>query len=241
MKAQLLATCVLLASAGSAFAADPGVPLEEPPVGFSWTGAYVGGQVGYMWSRGDGDYIDIFEGDFGSVFNESTSVDSDGWLVGGQVGYNYQINNWVLGVEGEFAWSDSDGQNLIIDDTNGAQVATENVDLNWLGSLTARAGFAAERTLFYAKAGVGFTDIELKDIGLSGAVGATGSDTLTGWTLGAGAEHAFTDRWSVRGEYQFYSFDADATLDRVEDGAPFRTYDGDLDIHAIKFGVNYRF
>ena len=103
MKAQLLATCVLLASAGSAFAADPGVPLEEPPVGFSWTGAYVGGQVGYMWSRGDGDYIDIFEGDFGSVFNESTSVDSDGWLVGGQVGYNYQINNWVLGVEGEFA------------------------------------------------------------------------------------------------------------------------------------------
>jgi outer membrane immunogenic protein len=231
MKVQLLTTAMLLGLTGYSPAADPGVPLDEPPVTFSWTGGYIGGQVGYAWSRGSGDYINISP--FLPLLPESTSVDGEGWLAGGQIGYNYQINNWVFGLEGELAWSDADGKNPV--DNILGQVADLAVNVDWLGSLTARAGFAVERTLFYGKAGVGFTEIDLED-----SDSATGSDTLTGWTLGAGVEHAFTDHWTMRGEYQFYSFDADIAL-HLPNGTPFRNYDDVLDIHAIKIGVNYKF
>src|SRR5690606_20595327 len=98
MKKLLLTSTFLCVMSGYALAADA-VVYEAPPEVyvapvFNWTGAYIGGQVGYLW--GDGDLSDD---------TDSLDVDPDGWLGGIYVGYNYQLtNNVVLGVDADFAW-----------------------------------------------------------------------------------------------------------------------------------------
>ena len=237
MKTILLASTLLFVAAGSAFAADAVVyePVPEAaPAGFVWTGGYVGLQAGYAWGRGAGYYH------LGALA-EQAEIDNDGWLGGVQAGYNYQINNWVIGVEGDIAWSNAKSVNNIYR-LDGTDVADIHVDMDWLASLTARVGYAADRTLFYAKGGIGFTHMSLGDTFINGSpVFASGSDTVTGWTLGAGVEHAVTDKWTVKAEYQYYHFDAEIAVNRIADGVLWRTYDDNIDVHALKIGLNYKF
>ncbi|WP_378943133.1 outer membrane protein [Mesorhizobium sp. ANAO-SY3R2] len=238
MKTALLATTFLFAAAGSALASDA-VAYEAAPEaaagGFVWTGGYIGLHAGYAWTQGTGDYLEPT----GSLV-EQAEINSDGWLGGIQVGYNYQINNWVIGVEGDIAWSNANGLNNIL--AAGSDVADIDVEMDWLASLTARAGIAFDRTLFYAKGGIGFSHIALGDTGGNGmSVDADGSDTVTGWTLGGGIEHAVTDNWTVKAEYQYYRFNGNIELHRFVDGGNNRTYDDAFDAHALKIGVNYKF
>src|ERR1700681_265126 len=118
MKKLLLGTVTLaaMAAAGSALAGD--LPTKAPiykapvvvPVAYSWTGCYVGAHAGYGWGRDKNDFgraiatdpteIEGFPAEFGP-FDHNTN----GGVVGGQVGCNYQTGNWVVGVEGELWWS----------------------------------------------------------------------------------------------------------------------------------------
>lgn len=236
MKKLLLASVALAAlSAAPAFAAD--AIVEEPvlPVGFNWTGAYIGVHGGYSWGNGGTEYL-LPAG----ALVERIDTDANGWLGGVQVGYNYQVNNWVFGVEGDIAVSGADAGNNIFS-LAGADVADVDVDSDWQASLTVRAGYALDRTLFYAKGGVGFADLELTDkVNVTGVVNAKGSDTAVGWTVGGGVEHAFNDHWTIKGEYQFYRLNADVALNTAA-GVPFRIYDENFDIHAVKIGLNYKF
>jgi outer membrane immunogenic protein len=117
-------------------------------------------------------------------------------------------------------------------------VATTHSEIDYLGSITGRLGYAVDRVLFYAKGGVGFTRLEITDIPLGGGFNASGEESMAGWTLGGGVEYALNDNWTLKGEYQFYRFSADVALDNP---ALFRTYDDDFDIHAVKIGFNYKF
>jgi outer membrane immunogenic protein len=238
MKTILLASTFLFAVAGNALAADAVVYEPTPevvPAGFVWTGGYVGLHAGYAWSRGMGDYLDT-AGD--AV--EKADVASHGWLGGVQAGYNYQVGNWVIGVEGDIAWSNANGFNDI---TAGRyDVADIEVNMDWLASLAARAGISMDRTLFYAKGGVGFAQVELGDSEGNGhPIAGAGSDTLTGWTVGGGVEHAVTDNWTVKAEYQFYRFASDMAIIKFSDGLRMRTFDDNIDVHALKVGLNYKF
>ena len=103
MKKLLLSSTFLVIVSGAATAADLRLPVKAAPVAaaplFSWTGCYVGAHVG-------GATIHTFtatnfEG------SASTSDNGSGAVAGGQVGCNYQQGNWVFGVEGEGAWSNS--------------------------------------------------------------------------------------------------------------------------------------
>jgi outer membrane immunogenic protein len=91
---------VAFTSVVSASAADlprpvyKAAPYLSPAPVFSWTGFYIGGHGGYGWSRLSGT------GTFGS-----DSITAKGWLAGGQLGYNYQIGQFVIGVEGEYSWA----------------------------------------------------------------------------------------------------------------------------------------
>ena len=227
---RILAAAVFFAFSTPAMPADLAPAAAEPmtPVAlpYSWTGFYLGANAGYAWGQGDGSYSD------GVIF-ETAHPKADGALVGGQAGYNYQWGSWVLGAEAELDYSSATGTSPI-----DAFVPAHNDNaLDYLGSATLRAGYAFDRFLVYAKGGVGFTQLKMKDFD-GGGYNAKGSGNLAGWTLGAGLEYALTDHWSVKGEYQYYRFDAKVALN---DPSPFRTYDDIFTVHAIKAGVNYKF
>lgn len=210
MKKFLIALGMSL-TAGSAIAADAIIYEPAPvapfaPVVYDWTGVYLGVQGGYSWT-------DI------SALGET--VDFNGGLVGAHVGANWQSGAFVLGLEGdiEHAWNDV---------TRG--ITTVGTD--WQGSLRVRAGYALDRTLIYATGGLAVihATIDVNDP-ILGALDAT--DTLTGYTVGGGVEHAFADNWTGRVEYRYADFGSNNLFD-LGDSA-------DVDQHAVRVGLSYKF
>jgi outer membrane immunogenic protein len=216
-------TLVALCALGSAAtAADLGGGrrghISEGPIlvdkPFSWTGLYVGASVGYGWS-------DIDWTETGPDFNGSHS--GEGWLAGGQIGYNLQAGRFVYGIEGDFTKAWIDGGNGCCDHS-----------VNWLASVRGRAGITGfdNRTLFYATAGAAWADVDYASIN-----GST-SNTHFGWVAGGGIERALTPNLSARVEYLYYNFDdSTAAPGTVAPGAA--TFDPT--IHTVRFGVNYKF
>ena len=160
----VLATSAL---ATSAVAAD--LPLKAPappPVqAVSWTGLYVGGHAGYAWGRSDGDLT--FDPGTGPivVFDPShRRIDAEGWLAGGQIGFNYQINSVVFGLEADASWTNLKGRgsfNTIPGDVNWT---IEN-RLDWFGTVRGRAGVAVNNFLLYGTAGVAFGQTKANQCG----------------------------------------------------------------------------
>src|ERR1700683_5500755 len=87
----------------------------------------------------------------GITVNDSSNT-INGWLGGGQLGYNYQFDRWVFGVESEFSWSNLQGCGLC--NVVGVNNCSDRV--NWLTTVAGRAGFTIDRVLIYAKAGGGW-------------------------------------------------------------------------------------
>jgi outer membrane immunogenic protein len=214
-----VAVCCALAQA--AFAADLGGSrrgrISEGPVfqqaPFSWTGFYVGTHVGYGWSDIDWQETPAFDG----------THSGNGWLAGGQIGYNWQAGSLVYGLEADFTKSWIDGGNGCCDHS-----------VNWLASVRGRAGITAfdNRTLFYVTAGGAWADIDYSSIS------GTHSDTHFGWVAGAGIERALTPNLSARVEYLYYGFnDASAPAGAVSPGAA--TFDPT--IQTVRFGLNLKF
>ncbi len=209
MKKIALATSALVLLAGSAFAADlaPRVYTKAPAfvAAYNWTGLYLGAQAGYGWS-------DSLSLNGASVSNN----DVKGGFVGGTVGYNWQLaNQFVLGLEADAAWA-----NL------SASTELGHTKINGFGTVAGRLGYAFDRTLVYAKGGYAWGRNEVS-LG-----GASVSKTHNGWTIGAGVEQALAANWSIKGEYQYLSFNKANYAGVAEVGA---------DIHVIKAGLNYRF
>ena len=209
MKKALGLVGATLLFAGPAFGADVGTKAPAyrapPPVPvFSWTGLYVGVHGGYGWS-------------------DSQGLDLKGGFGGGQVGYNYQINNFVWGIEGDIAGAD-------ISETDTFGPLSVKVSFDTLASLRGRFGVAYGNALFYGTAGAGWGHFKVS----ASAFGLTASDsvTLSGWTVGAGIEYAFLPNWSAKVEYLHYGFGSENFV-----GLPT----GNLDVDTIKAGINYRF
>ncbi len=207
----------LLFATGSAVAADlPSVaPYQQPVVaGYDWTGFYVGAQAGYVWEGGNGNTIDGFAG-------------------GIHAGYNHQINNWVFGVEADVEYSGADASATI------PGVLAVSADVEWLGSVRGRVGYAFDRTLVYATGGVAFGGIEVRatNLAVAPAISASDSKTHVGWTVGAGIEHAITQNVTVRAEYRYTDLGR-KTYNFAGIGAARANAD---DIHAVRVGVSYKF
>ncbi len=167
-----------------AFAADavieeppaPAVPMEEPPVN-TWSGPYAGVSLGYAFA---GETEDDFD----------NSIDTDGFLLGGFAGYNYQVGNIVAGAEADIGYSWEDGSNAGVTSESGVE-----------GSLRARLGYVVSpNILLYATAGGAAKDLELS------AAGDSDSNTMIGWTAGGGADVMVTERVFGRVEYRYTDF-----------------------------------
>ena len=199
MKRILIASALALAAAVPAFAADlppPVAPAPRAPVAyvpvqiFSWTGFYLGLNGG--WGFGQSTWTPPA----GTISSFSTN----GGMLGGTIGGNYQIGQFVIGGEGDIDW-----QNLRGATAAGlcapAIVGGCATSSNWIATLRARVGFAADRALFYLTAGGAFTDIKPS----TGAL-TFGGGTEPGWTAGGGVEYAITDNWTAKIEYLYASF-----------------------------------
>jgi outer membrane immunogenic protein len=189
----------LLASvglAGSAYAADlpartaPPAFVPPAPVAFSWTGFYAGLNAGYAWNESRWSP----SGPFGAFSN-----DGDGFIGGGHVGYNWQINQFVVGLEGQINWLDMRSS------TGCSFGGTCRTKQDWLGDINLRAGYAFDRALIYATGGVAFTDYSFSSP--SPAPGLSyGAGSRTGWTIGVGLDYAITDNWIAGIQYKYYDF-----------------------------------
>jgi len=186
MKRFVVACVGLLAVAGtSASAADLPPRYQTPypraavysPI-YNWTGFYLGINGGGGWGRSQWDGVDRFN--------------VSGGLIGGTIGYNWQINQLVVGAEGDIDWSRIKGTTNVLcppgcDSRN-----------SWLATARGRIGYAVDRFLPYLTAGLAFGDIRASVAPFPG-----GSITNAGWTVGAGLEFGAVSNVSVKVEYLF--------------------------------------
>ncbi|HEY6632810.1 MAG TPA: outer membrane protein [Rhizobiaceae bacterium] len=223
MKKLLLASTLLCAMSGYALAADAVVEVPEVYVApvFSWTGGYIGGQVGYLWGDGDAS---------GILFDDG-QAEPEGWFGGVYVGYNYQFtNNVVLGIDADFAWTGADDDSTIL--LGGVPIGALHTELDWEGAVRARLGYAVDRFLPYVAGGVAFGKVDAEAFDTTGVSIASDDETNTGWTIGAGLEYAFTDNIIGRAEYRYTDF---GDFDFGDDVS------GDLKTNDVRLGIAYKF
>lgn len=264
IRTSLLTTTAVLAFTGASYAADMGVPRKAPapyapPPAFSWTGFYVGIAGGAGWGTVEHNLNSISGISSSSPFTTPINLpigqnQINGWLFGGTVGYNWQAAPWlVLGIEGDYDWTDFNGTNAC----GPFNVFSCNDKVNWTADIAGRVGFVVDRALVYAKGGVAWAHSThtfsfssgLGGIGFGpgGGFSTSASDTRTGALLGAGVEYAFLPNWSAKIEYNFMDFGSknDNFPLNITTGGSSSVNNANVaikeKIHTVKVGVNYRF
>ena len=197
-----IALVAITASAVSvaAFAADlppriePVVPVAYAPA-FSWTGFYVGGELGWIQTNPKYSTGALL---LGTPFLVTSGSRKDGLTFGLLTGYNYQVGQLVLGVEGDFqGWTVGELRYTAI---TGDFLTAHS---KWGGSIRGRLGYAVDHTLLYVTGGAAFASMETS-IPFTGI--SIGDGTRVGWTVGAGLDYAFTNNWFTGLEYRYSQY-----------------------------------
>ena len=201
----LAGTAALAIAASAAQAADlpsryaPAPMIAAVPV-FTWTGFYVGVNAGYGWQGSTDSSIFVPAGTFVTAPGASGVVtfgdnEGDGFVGGGQIGYNYQVNQFVFGLEADLQYADLGGGNGSAFVPAGFPVsfvpAGTAGGLEWLDTVRDRLGFAIDRALVYGTGGFAYGGGDDNN-GFNGFIN-NNDDIRTGWVLGGGVEYAFTD------------------------------------------------
>jgi outer membrane immunogenic protein len=203
------------------------IPAAVAPVAYAapvynWSGFYIGGNAGAGFSNSS--WSDPITG-------TNNTFDKTGFIGGGQVGANWQINALVLGIEGDFDWTGLNGSGH---DSLGNTI---NTNTQWTSTVTGRIGAAFDRLLIYGKGGVAFAHDNDSVDTIAGST-ASASMTRTGWTAGGGFEYAFAPNWTAKIEYDFLGFGSEAlNLPTV----PSYTTNASLNVQEIKAGINFKF
>ena len=212
-----------LVAAGAASAAD--LPSRKGPVVapvyapvFTWTGLYVGANAGYAWGQIDSTNLGVVGG-----FN-----DPDGFTGGGQIGYNYQIGQFVLGAEADFQGADMRARLAV-------PGLTASNELNWYGTVRARVGFAVDRFLPYVTGGFAYGNVRTRFT--TPAFSISDSNTQYGWTVGGGLEYAFTNNLSARVEYLYVNLDKES----FNIPGAVLTTNVETKFSVVRAGLNYKF
>ncbi len=223
-----------LLGVGQARAADlplpaaPSLPANDYATGAyaRWGGAYVGINGGYglgssQWTLG---------GAPSSIF------DTNGFLLGGTVGFNYPVSEVLFGLEGDADWSSLNGSTGGCAVNAAGAIAACETKNSFLGTARARVGYAAERTLIYVTGGAAFGNIQT---GLNPPA-TFNSTTRVGWAAGAGLEYAFAGNWSAKAEYLFVNLGT-ASCTTFGNCGSATGASAVLTDNLIRGGLNYRF
>ncbi len=251
----LLSTVALAAVAGSAFAADlpsrraPPVYAPPPPIPvFTWTGFYVGGQVGYEFGKSNGFAVATATGQ-GLAAN---SASKNGVIGGGHVGYLFSTQSLpgigsffgsngafglgtagVAGIEGDVDGTSARATYLL---GGFSDQSKEKIQ----GSIRGRLGVAFDRALFYATGGAAFGNLQNTYVnGLTGGLDSI-SRTRVGYTVGGGVEYAFSNNLSVRVEYRYTDFGSYTNLLAASSGGGIAVRQRESD-NRVQVGFSYKF
>ena len=175
----------------------------------------------------------------------TVGVSPSGFLIGGQIGCDYQFgfSPWVLGVEGAMSGMLRGNTNFVLPLGGSSDIATLTSKTDFLQSVTVRVGYALDNWLFYLRAGGTWAGDKYSVTGTffptGTAFGLEGVDNRFGWTAGGGVEWAFAEVWSARLEYGYYGFGQRSTL--MTD--PINGFTGAMNVEqgvqTVKLGVSF--
>ena len=232
----LIAAC----TAPSAFAADLG-GAPPPPVIYDdtrpallWQGLYVGANIGFDRSR---DHVrETSATPYNGLDFERARAHSNGFTGGGQIGYNAQFGNIVVGVEADI--NGVDGGRSGTSRTGAVSVDTQQ---DYLGTVRARLGYAAGPWLFYGTGGLAYGDVTTTVTGNTfNPLSTSTSETKVGWAAGAGIEYAMSRNWTIRTEYLHTDLGRTDLTTTGLDGNTY-TWRDRTTSDAVRFGLNYKF
>lgn len=251
----------------SANAAD--MPMKAPPAPivapWNWTGFYAGLNIGYSWGNSDTDAA-FFNNTTGALlFAANSDFHLNGVIGGGQIGYNWQWSNFVLGVEADIQASGQKGDTTFLcpgtvcnlgltalpAGSAPVGVGSFNQKLDWFGTLRARAGVTVTPTILaYVTGGLAYGHVETDGTltGFTGGGVATSSafssdKTKTGWTVGGGIEGRLTGNWTGKVEYLYMDLGTvDTTGLLTTNFIPIRAqFSSKITDNIVRVGLNYKF
>jgi outer membrane immunogenic protein len=243
------AAVVALVAVNAAHAADMGLPAKartfEPE--WNWSGFYAGLNAGYARSTTTWNDLDGFFTAGGTLFNESTN----GFIGGGQVGYNWQFRHAVVGIETDFQYLSGSQNTTLFALPPGNLVPTFHDSIQWLGTVRGRAGLAIDNVLTYLTAGLAYGRARhtIVDPFFNVDPNFNLSSTKVGFVAGVGAEYALDPRWSIKTEALYVDLGKNsATITGIAQSTPPgnpTTVTGRFDINdtmwIVRAGVNYKF
>ena len=238
------------------------VAPAPPECDYTWTGFYIGGNAGYGWGNADTHFDPLPDAaTFFDLAPQSLNPDPEGFIGGGQIGYNWQWNKWlVLGVETDFQGSDMEGHDrrspfsnidggIFDEDPNIFLEAHER--MQWFGTARGRIGFAPLcRLLVYATGGLAYGNVDYSaqtNFDNRFTYSTKFNETNVGWTVGGGLEYAIGHHWSVKAEYLYYDLgDNSRTEPQLFNGVPtgeifFVRNHFETTGNIVRGGLNFKF
>ena len=270
MLRSMITSAALVAISAAAAAADlPSTKGEPayvpPPPAFSWTGFYVGVNAGGAWGNLDPRTSTVYsdEGYFAETSAAAVNAvgqpagRASGFTGGGQIGYNWQLNSVVIGLETDFdylhAHANESASAVYPDYAPSVFNVSTSSTVDWLWTLRPRLGFlVVPNLLVYATGGLALSEahssFQFTDDYFGGASASGGlSGTRVGWTVGGGIEYALTQNWSIKAEYLYADLGRrtidsnNLTWEGDSNPATVFTHSVDPRINIARVGVNYKF
>ena len=235
MRTKILSLLAVAASLGFAQAASAAdmptkAPVKAAPVAapYNWTGLYLGVEGGYAW----GSSVQFFTAGGGGTTDR---YNINGWAGGGTLGYNWQVQQWVLGIETDFSGSHISG-NTGTTATYGCGTGC-STNVSSFGTLRGRLGYAWNNVLLYGTGGLAYADIE------SNLNSGTVSNWRAGWIAGAGAEYGFAPHWSAKLEWIYAAFSSYqwTNVTNANYACTGLNCSTDAKFSVFRAGLNYRF
>jgi outer membrane immunogenic protein len=261
---------IAVASAGAAVAADLSpaykAPVQAVAPAATWTGFYIGGNVGYGWDSGSTG-VSAFSTDpalapalaaivGAGSYPAALSPSANGAIGGGQIGYNWQLpSQWLIGLEADIQGSGIKGAASQTLSPPGFDTTSTGVtkSIDWFGTVRGRVGFlVTPQWLLYGTGGLAYgqTKSSFNTTDLTGgcvpnatlcANGAS-SSVRTGWTAGAGAEAMLAPNWSVKVEYLYVDLGR-RSMDIPASTIPAIVFNTSTPFReqTVRVGLNYHF
>jgi outer membrane immunogenic protein len=208
-------------------------PVTKAPVTaaavYSWSGCYIGGHVGGLW--GETEWTSALPNN--PIFTPNQDHGYSSAIAGGQIGCNYQVNQIVVGIEGDLSWARVNRETFEDLDDVADFIRTRS---DWYGSVRGRLGMAFGQSMFYATGGWAFSNIDLT-WKVTTALPSFTTTAHSGWTVGGGWEYALTSNWIGRLEYLYYDFGTH----RLPLPFPNFLQDAHPRFHVARVGLSYKF
>jgi outer membrane immunogenic protein len=263
-KAITIAAFAAVTANSAAFAADMAPRYAKAPPAvvevWNWTGFYIGGNVGYSWGRFS-DSSTLTNGAGTVLFTSASSANMDGVIGGAQIGYNWQTQNWLWGLEADIQGSDQKGRRdflcplsictppfgvIAVFPGPAVPVALDQ-RLEWFGTFRGRVGvLATPRVLLYATGGLAYGEVRTAATIGAGAFGFSNSSTRSGYTVGAGVEGMITQNWTAKLEYLYMDLGRVngsfvTTIPALGGGLLSSNYSSRVTDNILRVGLNYKF